>query len=162
VGEFNNFKSLMKEVQKICNQVNLNKVADIVVDEYKDKIQEEVYNQYSPTRYHRRSSLTNDTNISREINENTLEVKNIAIPDESIAQPQTPYNPSDSTQFMKWIEYGQTYNGKAKYLFHGDMSGEPWANPRPATEKTIENLNLTKKHVKAMKDGLRERGFNVE
>ena len=44
-------------------------------------------------------------NISKEMNGNILEVKNIATPNESIAQPQTSYNPSDPTQFMKWVEY---------------------------------------------------------
>lgn len=160
------WSALVKAVQKKVNDAMKHEVLETVKDKYKEHIQTDVYDTYSPTVYNRRgnnSGLIADENIAGEMKGNTLEVKDIAFPNESISQPQTLYDPSDPTQFAKWIEYGQTYNGKAKYLFNRDMSGEVWANPRPFTENTIDELKSNPSIIKdALKKGLKERGIKTE
>lgn len=156
----NELASLIK--QKVSAAME-DEVFEKVRDVYQKHIDEDVYDAYSPTSYLRREisgGLIADSNIVGEIYGERLEVKNIAVPDESIAIPPTPFAPSSDTQFMEWIENGDAYHGNAKYIFSRDMSGEPWTEPRPATKNTIDDLRVNKQHKQALKDGLKARGIN--
>lgn len=157
------WKNLTEKVQHTVNQIAMDEVLDAVKEVEQKHIYEDVYAVYKPIQYKRRycnnGLMTNDR-IVGDLNGNTLEVKNIAEPNTSINQ--TFYNPSHNTQFSEWIEFGETYNGNAKYLFNRDMSGEPWANPRPFTANTIEDLRQNKQHIEALKKGLKKRKIKTE
>ena len=125
MATYSSWSALNKALQKKINETMQDEVFEEVRDVYQKNIQSDIYDAYSPTQYTRRMSLLDDSNIVGEVDNGVLEVKNIANPNESIAQPQTLYNPTNETQFISWIEHGEAYNGKAKYLFKGDMSSEP-------------------------------------
>lgn len=157
----------MKELSSLIKQkvsaVMEDEVFEKVRDVYQKHIDEDVYDAYSPVSYVRRDTgggLIADSNIVGEMSGDSLEVKNIAAPNESIANPPSPFAPSSDTQFMEWIENGAAYHGYAKYIFSRDMSGEPWAQPRPATQNTIEDLRANKQHKLALKAGLKARGID--
>lgn len=159
------WKDLTKKVQNTVNQIAMDEVLDAVKEVEQKHIQEEVYDAYNPIAYKRRyydNGLIADDNIVGELNGNTLEVRNTTQPNASISKPPTPYNSSDITQFSKWIEFGETYNGNAKLLFDGNRSDEPWANPRPFTANTIEDLKQNKQHIKALKEGLKKRNIKTK
>lgn len=157
--------ALMRNIKKQVEDTAKKDVFPVVKDVYQEHIQEEVYDAYSPTSYQRRGyadGLIADDNIVGEFKDGVLEVKDIAEPNESISQPKTPYSPDYDTQFAAWVERGEAYTGKAKHLFSGDRSDEPWAQPRPFTEKTVDDLATNQQHKKALSDGLKKRGIKTE
>ena len=103
MATYNNFEALMKSIKKPIPDIQKKEVFEKVKSIEQEHIQIDVYDVYSPNDYNRRMSLLDDENIVGEVVGDTLEVKNIATPNESISQPQTQYNPSDHTQFAKWI-----------------------------------------------------------
>ena len=162
--------STAKSIQELSSLIK-QKVSEAMKDEvfekvrdvYQKHIDEDVYDAYSPISYIRRDvngGLIADSNIVGEMSGESLKVKDIAPPNESIAESSNSFSPSSSTQLMQWIEEGAAYHGDAKYIFDRDMSGEPWANPRPATANTISDLQTNKQHKQALKAGLKARGIN--
>lgn len=161
------WNALIQSVVKQVDETVKKDVFPVVKEVYQKHIQAEVYDAYSPVTYQRRGSdggLIDSDNIVGKYKDRVLEVRNIAKPNESIAQPKTPYSPAYDTQFAAWIERGKAYTGDAKkYLFGPrDHSDESWALPRPFTKETVKDLSVNQQHKKALCDGLKRRGLKVE
>ncbi|MDY8023378.1 hypothetical protein [Paenibacillus polymyxa] len=138
----NNFKELEKLIkQKIVKSLQV-EVAQSVRETMKEKVQEEVYNVYTPTLYDRqedRGGLIDDKNIIiHPVVGNTLTVESRRMDgDKNVGQV---------------VETGIGYDYEFAY------SGRP----RPFVEKTAEELRNTNAHVAALHKGLVRQGLNVE
>lgn len=153
--DFNNLSSLFSHVRKTANDVLKKDVAPIVKDIYKETIQSEVYDSYSPTVYQRRGSLIDDSNYKYEIiSDGELEVTNVAVPNESVRGYSIV--PSSQTMFIRWIESGSIPNIFNMYESY------PWTQARPVTQHTIEKLQIGKQHMQALRNGMRIAGINIE
>lgn len=157
---YKSYSHLMRAVKRRITKALETDVKEKIADVYHTHIVEDVYN-YNPKAYIRRSNsggLSDKENIIGTMLDGlTLEVKNIANPNESISQPQTRYEPKRATQFAEWIEYGQAYTGKAIHLFPDNVSDQEWTTPRPFTENTINDLKKNKQHLNALKNNLRKK-----
>lgn len=159
MATFNSFEALMNSVKKnIIPDVQENEVLETVKEVYKEHIERDVYNAYTPKKYERRNQnggLSDENNITGEVVGNTLEVMNIGEPNKSLFG--TEFNSSFQTQFASWIEHGEAGN-----TFNGVFSSEPWANPRHFTENTIKDLRQSKKHITALKKGFTRHGVGTK
>jgi uncharacterized protein YgfB (UPF0149 family) len=161
MATYKNWDALMKAVQKKVDSTLQNEVFEEARDVCQKHIDEDVYGAYSPTSYQRRDmsgGLIANENIIGEMTGNVLEVKDIA--QLNTSEGKQTYN--SQTYLAQIIEYGKAYTGNAVYLFDRDMSDQPWANPRPFIQNTIEDLIINKQHIKAMKAGLAQRGIKTE
>jgi len=146
---------ITKSVQDKVNKIAQVSVTDVVKEVEQQHIQTDVYDVYTPKYYKRRyynDGLIANDNIVGSMDGNTLEIVNIT----------KPYNNSYNNELAPLVEYGLAYSGNAKNIFKSDMSGEPWANPRPFTANTIKDLKTNKQHVKALKNGLKNYGIKVK
>lgn len=163
--------SAAKSFEEIIAQVNpkiqnalKNEVSEEVRDVYQKHIDQDVYDAYSPGRERRDigGGLIADENIIGEVKGNTLEVKNITPLDDFDINGDIISHSSSGAELGEIIEYGLAYTGNAPYLFSGDMSGQPWTQPRPFTKNTIDDLQRNKQHVNAMKKGLQRQGIKTK
>lgn len=155
MADFDNINGLLARIKKQVRDSLKSDVAPVVKDKYKENIQSDIYDSYNPVEYHRRNSLLDESNMEDQLlDETTLEVKNVALPSQSVMG--SAYVPAGRTTFIGWIE-----NGSVPNIFN-NRTGYPWTGPRPATAHTIERLNSEKQHVQALKQGLRVKGFNIE
>ncbi|MGM1044887.1 MAG: hypothetical protein ACQEXX_01935 [Bacillota bacterium] len=136
-----NLKELEKILNKKISKALQQSVAPVVKNVMKEKIEEEVYDVYSPTIYERQKDnggLTDDENIKTTLMNNTiLAVENV--------------RSDDGVNVAQVVETGQGYD----YDFpHNGV-------PRPFTEATREHLRDTNEHVAALYKGLVRQGLNV-
>lgn len=150
-----NFKALTKELQKRIDKSLKNEVFEEIRDVEQQNIKEHVYGVYQPKIYTRRedkNGLIDDKNIvGKLVKSGELEVTNIT-------KPNPDYDGTTDKNLPYLIENGHNAHGY-RYDYLHDL---PYVYPRPFTEKTEEELIRTKKHVKALKDGLKNNGLNVE
>ena len=159
----NSLNGLYAMIKQRASAAMEDEVFEEVRDVYQKHIDSDVYDAYSPAsdvRRDVRGGLIADENIVGNMSGESLEVKNVTPPSESIATFGQSFAPESDTQLMDWIEHGAAYHGNAKYIFNRDMSGEPWANPRPATQNTIDDLRANGQHIEALKRGLKSRGID--
>ena len=164
MAEVKSWNALMNAVKKRVEQTLKNEVFEEVRDVYQKHIDEDVYDVHSPTVYQRRDiggGLIADENIIGDVNDFVLAVKDIAPLNTSISNSGKQKSYSD-TYLANIIENGLANTGHAKNLFNRDMSSEPWANPRPFTQNTINDLKTNKQHIEALKEGLKKRGIKTE
>lgn len=118
-------------------------------------IKEDVLNVYSPKIYERRnSSGINDTaNIHcKLVKSGVLEIENI-----------TKFSSSYDTKnqglgLVKLIEYGHEQSG---YLYDYPESTD-FTRPRPFISRTKDEIRQAKRHVKAMKLGLKRNNIIIK
>jgi hypothetical protein len=151
---FNNFSSLKTYIKDSVKETLQNEVFEEIRDEEQKNIQSEVYDVYSPRKYRRRGmngGLISDENIKPIlINDTTLEVINET-------PPNAGYNGTTNKNLPELIEYGEGYKG-----YHYDYPTDPaFTSPRPFTESTIQSLKQSKRHVAALKRGLKSKGIDV-
>lgn len=156
---FSSLSSLMNHIKNnVLPDILQNEVFEEVRDVEQKHIQSDVYDVYSPDIYERRltnDGLIADENIVGNVVGSTLEVKNVT-------EPDTRYGnwwSSGDTNLPALIEFGDGHNGNY-YTF--EKEGAAYLNPRPFTQNTIDELSATKAHVKAAKNGLKRKGFNVK
>lgn len=149
------FKELTKEIQKRIDKSLINEVFEEIRDVEQKNIDEYVYDVYQPKIYERRDingGLIADKNIvGKLVKKGELEVTNIT-------KPNPDYNGTTNKNLPYLIENGYGEKGY-KYDYPADL---PYVAPRPFTEKTEEELIRTKKHVKALKEGLKNNGLNID
>lgn len=156
---------LIGQIKSKVQEAMADDVKDEVKDVYAKNIQETVYDSYTPVEYERRGELGDELNLVGKMNGDTLEVRNVAVPSESIYKDKkgnsapVRYSPPNDTQFASWIETGAPYTGKAVKLFPAHVKGQPWTVARPFTKNTIADLSANKQHVNALKSGLNRRGI---
>lgn len=154
---FNNMTELFAYLQANISESLQDQVFEEVRDVEQKHIDGDVYDSYIPQMYVSRDindGLIADKNIVGEmIDTSTLAVKNVAKPNVSITMPPTDYKPVTGTEFASWIEEGSVPN-----LW--DENTYPWNSPRRFTENTRDDLERSKRHVYALKKGLKARGID--
>ena len=152
-----------KKLEKIIDYVLDESVSSEIRNVEIETIGKIVYGAYEPVMYERRGGtggLLDRSNIKHSVKDGVLTVVN-----------KTPANyDHDSTtgevfnyrykNLPYLIEYG---NGAGrKYFYDYYKQGAAYLKPRPFTAKTIENLKISKSHIKAMKGTLKRMNFKVE
>lgn len=136
---FNNLNALLNHIEKDMQDVLENEVAEEVRNNMQDSIDVNVYNAYTPEYYHRRmenGGLADKDNMEATISGNVLMVRDVA--------------PLDN---------GRTDYELDRIIVEG-LGKQPF--PRDFYGGTAERLEDNGDHIKAMKDGLRKRGYTVK
>ena len=136
---FKNLDTLMTHIEKDMQKVLEIEVAETVKENMKAAIDENVYNAYTPEYYHRRmenGGLADKDNMEATISGNVLMVRDVA--------------PLDN---------GRTDYELDRIIVEG-LGKQPF--PRDFYGGTAERLEDNGDHIKAMKDGLRKRGYTVK
>lgn len=145
------FKLLEKEIRKLINETLDDDVATTVKDVNSQEVEKTVYSAGDPIIYQRRDARFGTGSLG-DPNEMNHTVRNGVLKVTNDAEPY--YSDSENGLNNNWslaenIEWG-----------YGDR--ENWYNqPRPFTENTKEELLSSKKHIEAMKRGLKKRGVDV-
>lgn len=138
-------------------------VFEAVKEEESAAIDSEVYGVYTPKKYRNRglgAGMADPSNIvmsDGSASNGKLTVVNITEPNPAGCEDN--WRVTTDKNLPELIEFGQGYNSMG-YDF--PRHGLRYMEPRPFTEKTIENLKNNKAHVEAMKNGLRKRGLNIK
>lgn len=138
---------LKKRIAACINNALREEVTDAIRAEEQKKIDELVYDVYSPKVYERRDTdggLIADENIVGTVKAGTLSVANIT--------PPNPYARDGATtnkSLIATIETGQGYD----YENPG---------PRPFIDATIDSLRASNKVEEALKNGLKRQGLIVK
>lgn len=146
MAQFKNLHSLFKHIEKNIDEVLQNEVAQTGRQTMKKNIESEVYSKYTPKEYKRDredGGLLDDANIP------TTLLKSGVL---SISSNRTDGNTNVSKVVTEGIGY--TWENSAIYNM------QPY--PRRFVYQTFLELERTLSHLKAMKDGLRKRGFRVK
>lgn len=138
--KFNNLNNLFKKIEKDIQDAMRNEVSDIVKDEMVNAVQTAVYEAYDPVQYSRRYSrggLGARENIKVDETDNGIMLKDIA--------------PLD--------------NGRNDYalddiIVNRGVLGYPQG--RDFYSETIEHMENNRRCIKALKDGLKKRGYKVK
>lgn len=137
--KFNNLNDLFKKIENDIQDTMMNEVAETVKDEMQTAIQRTVYDAYTPKQYSRRLSdggMLDSKNIQTMSDGHTLTVKNIA--------------PLDN---------GRTDYALDDIVVNG-MGYMPY--PRDFYSECAEQLKTSEKHVEALKQGLKKKGYGVK
>lgn len=149
---FKNVSSLIKYLNAtVVPQVLQNDVADHVGEEIKSNYETMVYGAYSPVVYERTGALTDDANIEKKmIGQNTVSIENVASPSEALIKG---YSVTANTLPLMIEEgyIGNPWNDK----------DYPWTKPRKVIQTTRDQLESSKSHIQAFREGLRKRGIDV-
>lgn len=136
---FNNLNALLNHIEKDIQGVLETDVAEEVRNNMQDSIDENVYDVYTPEYYQRRmenGGLADKDNMEATISGNVLTVRDVA--------------PLDN---------GRTDHELDRIIVEG-LGKQPF--PRDFYGGTAERLEDNGEHIKAMKDGLRKRGYTVK
>ena len=153
---------LSKIAQKIQPKINRalkTDVANAVKDEEIKAIDDVVYGAYEPEVYERRAGsggLGDPKNIKFSVENGELSVWNSTKPNPGGVR--NSHWVSVRKHLDELVEYGHGSMG-GDYDFPRD--GRAYMNPRPFTQKTIDNLNANKNHVTALKESLENQGFTI-
>ena len=155
-------KYLENEVLKAVDDVLVTDVTQEIKNEEVKVINEVVYGAYeSPTQYERRYSdggiADPDNMIPISYGPGTMVIANVA-------PFNSGYGTSNSGEGLaELIEYG---NEGSSYKYDYNMLGEgtegDYRVPRPFTKVTANNLRANKRHIQALKNGLKSKGFEVK
>ena len=152
---YNNINDLRVAITKQMQSVLKNEVSKSLRDEFKNIIQQNVYDRYTPSSYKRRLSggglLSKNQMIST--NKGTSNIARIFFTTQAKGNPDKYF--SQKNGFLKRIEYG---DGSAKPLLGTKQS--PYNQPRPFMS-TLKNSNKQKIIVEPLKQGLKNRGFKT-
>lgn len=143
--EFKNLNDLYKYINKQAQSSLKTEVAEIAVKTMQDNVQTKVYNVYEPKEYIRTGRLKREIDVGI-VDDNTIYIENVRT---------DKYENAWGIQFEKnvaeVVETGIGYEYPFPYM----------GVPRPFTQKTRGDLRNGKIN-KAMKEGLRKRGIDVE
>lgn len=136
---FKNLDDLMKHIEKDVQDALKHEVAEEVKETMSQAVQTSVYDVYDPFVYTRRfnnGGLMSTSNMNSRVDGNTLTVAN-----------ETP------------LDNGRTDYSLTDIIVNG-LGRQPFS--RNFISQTEENLDITKNHVWAMKQGLNNRGYDVK
>lgn len=145
---FKDFKSLESYLKKKIDNALENEVAETIKSTQQEVIQDVVYEAYTPKFYERRGrdggGLGDIENMHSTVKDGVLTVTNLTEPN-----PDYEHNLLKSQYIDTAVEYGQRYD---------------YFNPgaRPFNETTIERLQNNKKHIEAIRRGLKRQGINTK
>ncbi len=136
---FKNLNDLFAHIQKDISDTLEHEVAEEVKETMSEAVQTSVYDTYDPFVYTRRfnnGGLMCTNNMKSRVEGNTLTVTN-----------ETP------------LDNGRTDYSLTDIIVNG-LGRQPF--PRDFISQTEENLDITKNHVWVMKQGLKNRGYDVK
>lgn len=137
--KFNNLNDLFKKIENDIQDTMINEVAENAKDEMIDAVQTSVYSVYDPVEYIRRygdGGLGARENIKVDEIDNGIMLKDIA--------------PLDN---------GRTDYALDDIVVNG-MGYMPY--PRDFYSECAEQLKTSEKHVEALKQGLKKKGYGVK
>lgn len=138
--KFNNLNDLFKKIENDIQDTMINEVAENVKDEMIDAVQTSVYSVYDPVEYIRRYSnggLGARENIKVDETDNGIMLKDIA--------------PLDN---------GRTDYALDDIIVNRGVLGYPQG--RDFYSETIEQMENNGRCIKALKGGLKKRGYEVK
>lgn len=142
--EFNNLKELQSFLKSKINKSLIENVSPVVKETMHDSVDSIVYLEYSPVVYERRMDKGGLSDIS-------------IMDDELISDGVLSVSNGQPDSLVETVITGEGYT------YH------PWNGTRGAYEKprdfisnTVETLKKTKRHVNALRDGLKKQGINVK
>lgn len=136
---FNNLNDLLKHIEQDVNDTLENEVAETVKDDLLVSIHNDVYAAYSPEHYKRRmvnGGFSDRSNLKATVYDGVLKVRDVA--------------PLDN---------GRTDYALDDIIIHG-YGNQPFA--RDYISRSKERLKDNGDHIEAMKQGLKEKGYNVK
>lgn len=138
--KFNNLNDLFKKIENDIQDTMINEVAENAKDEMINAVQTSVYSVYDPVEYNRRygnGGLVARENIKVDKIDNGIMLKDIA--------------PLDN---------GRTDYALDDIIVNRGVLGYPQG--RDFYSETIEQMENNGRCVKALKDGLKKRGYEVK
>ena len=145
-----NLKDIYNKVKQQTQQVLNNEVSDKIKEIEHKHVISDVYAQYSPTMYQRKKDnygLSDESNmLTKQYGEIGIEISN------------DTYH--DNLKSMGGNYVADVVESGVGYEYAG--YGYPYEEPRPFQEKTVEELNQSKEHVIALKQGLKNKGINTD
>ena len=150
MSKFYNTNDLCKYVQKKIDDALCKDVSESVTDSIVNSVQEVVYAVYNPVMYARRGingGLADRRNIKCDlIGPGILEAENV-----------TPFNGRN--------DYADTLSeviiSGSGYMYHPNAGVGEYERPRDFISESKEDLLLSKKHILALKKGLRRNGIRT-
>lgn len=176
---FNNVEDLERYLNSSLVNALQNDVYETVKEVQQKNIQAEVYDKYhinedgeltEPFYYKRRykdGGLISDENIVPVITSDNNQVELIVENRTKGAQRKNDFDNSSGNlngeYIAELIEYGDGYNGlEYDYKNNRDNTGWQYLRPRPFIEKTVEELQRTNLHTKALKRALKKSGIDIK
>ncbi len=150
--KLSNLKDIESYLRQKIDEVLSDEVSKEVVKTESQQVKTVVYGNKEPSVYQRRKDnggLSDIRNMVSIVKDGILEVKNIT--------EVNPIKKSDGSYFNNAFP---TDYGLAEIVEYGNKNGII-ANPkRPFTQATKDDLEESKKHIEALKRGLKKRGVN--
>lgn len=154
---------LNRALKQHLNSVMSNQVAEEIKNEQSQQVHKQVYNKYRPNAdgepyvYKRRGDEggLSDT-------ENMDEDTQFTVNGVELTVTNNTRGKDGKTDVSGLVEKGHD-NGFGEYDYTRNRSGDAYKylEARPYLEKTIEELNTNKKHIKSAKKALRSMGLDV-
>ena len=151
--------NLIRQLQPKIDSVLGHEVAEAIKSEEIKSIEATVYDAYRPTMYDRRGDfggLADPENIICEVHNGELHVRN-----------DTPPNPGGTRNnervttgkhLAELIEHGHARRGG---VYDFPKYGATYMGPRPFTQSTFDRLRQSKKHISALRTGLKKLGITI-
>lgn len=157
---FKNLNQLFKHVQKQLESAMNDEVADAVRHEQQKQIQKEVYDEYPYPYYYERRRFTDDglQDIDVMVSEIKTTSNGVILSVVNLAKGQN----QEHLYLAPLIEYGHSNGyGEYQYPYNRDSTAWKFLQPRPFTRATIEALERSGVHIRALKEGLKARGIDT-
>ena len=152
--EFKSLKDLQAFVQDVVNMELEDSIAQVIKDGLTNSAESNVYGVYSPKKYPRRHSLSDQGNMDvPPVTNGVLEVRVVA--------PFDNIWPTENTgdELAGLVEFGDGWNGHAYEYLPSDR--EPtFLYPRPFIQPVREEIGSDLKDI--MKQALRNAGLKVK
>jgi hypothetical protein len=163
--EFKTLAQLEAHVNKIMRDALNTEVAQLVKNKEQEKVITEVYDKYKPSSpnqepwiYERRGTrdgLADQKNMKHK-------VKSLGKGSLELSVENKTKGKDDKYQISDLIEYGDGYNGmEYDWKDNRDNTADQYLQARPFQEKTMESIEQSGEHIKAMKKGLIRQGLDV-
>lgn len=147
----NSFAELEKLIRASVNNVLENEVAEAVKIEISNQVEETVYSAYPTPKIYERRGLGIGNQGLGDISQMNSTVVNGVLEVTDDADPKVFGNNGLDNNFSLAYNINEGYGSQE----------EDWNKPRDFIGATIEELERNKAHVKYMKQGLQDRGFDV-
>lgn len=152
--KFNSLSALETYLKNAIDVALENQVADKVKDEVTSSASKIVYGAYEPEFYSRRGSLEQKENIGTYVSGNVLTATMNHVFNEGYDTTNHGYG------LAALIEYGHGAGGFYDYPF--SRKRPTFLAPRPFVETSIDRMESSGTHIRALKDGLQSQGINVK
>ncbi len=154
---FKDLKSLFSHLHNnVIPDVMNNEVVDTVTQVQSRKVQEEVYDPYTPFEYNRRGWVGGLADPNNNIATFSYSVNEVSMLLQNITKGENGY------YIAPLIEHGHGYKGmEYEYTQNRDGTQDQYMRSRPFISETIKYLKATMLHEDAFKRGLKRHGIDA-